>query len=104
MKTKQKFLVGRLEDLPKQMGYECLIANEKIAIFRLSDDRVKAIRNVCPHKNGPLAEGTVSGDFVFCPLHDYKISLQDGRVEEPDEGCVETYEVDILDGLVYVRV
>lgn len=33
MKTKQKFLVGRLEDLPKQMGYECLIANEKNCHF-----------------------------------------------------------------------
>ncbi len=104
MSTKQRFLVGNIQDLPKQMGYEFLAGDEKIAIFRLSNDKVKAIRNVCPHKNGPLAEGTVSGDFVFCPLHDYKISLEDGLVQEPDEGCVATYEVDVLDDLVYVLV
>ena len=35
-----------------------------------------AIGNICPHKEGPLSEGTVSGDYVYCPLHDQKIALK----------------------------
>ena len=28
---------------------------------------------MCPHKEGPLSEGTVSGEYVYCPLHDQKL-------------------------------
>ena len=38
-------------------------------------------------KQGPLSEGTVSGEYVYCPLHDQKIDLASGEVQEPDEGC-----------------
>jgi len=101
---KQKVFVAGMNELPIRIGCEVVIDGEKIAVFRLSDDRVKAIGGVCPHKQGPLAEGIVSGDYVFCPLHDYKISLIDGKVQEPDDGCVATYEVMIEDGNVYILV
>lgn len=103
-KVKQKVLVAKFEELLPRIGREILVDGTKIAVFRLSDDRVKAIGGVCPHKQGPLAEGTVSGEYVFCPLHDYKVSLIDGKVQEPDEGCVDTYETKIEDGNVYVLV
>jgi len=99
---KQKVFVAELNGLPLRIGREVIIDGKKIAVFRLSDDRVRAIGGVCPHKQGPLAEGIVSGDYVFCPLHDYKVSLIDGKVQEPDDGCVETYEVMIEEGNVYI--
>ncbi|MHC5251761.1 nitrite reductase small subunit NirD [Listeria kieliensis] len=102
--TKQKKFVANFDDLPEKMGYECLIDGEKLAVFRLNNQEVRVISNVCPHKQGPLAEGTVSGEFVFCPLHDYKISLIDGQVQDPDEGCVKTYEAQIENKKVYVWV
>lgn len=101
---KQKVLVAPLQELPPRIGRELIVDGMKIAVFRLSDDRVKAIGGVCPHKQGPLAEGIVAGDFVQCPLHDYKISLRDGKVQEPDEGCVAVYETVIEAGDVYVLV
>lgn len=52
--------------------------------------------------NTPLSEGTVSGEYVFCPLHDQKIDLNTGIVQEPDEGCVDVYEVEVTDGNVYI--
>ena len=45
---------------------------------------------------------TVSGEYVFCPLHDQKIDLNTGIVQEPDEGCVDVYEVEVTDGNVYI--
>ncbi|MGX7151153.1 nitrite reductase small subunit NirD [Enterococcus ureasiticus] len=100
----EKIFVGQLEELAPRMGKEVIIGKQKIAVFRLSDNRVKAIENVCPHKQGPLAEGTVSGEYVFCPLHDYKINLNDGQVHEPDEGCVRAYETIVEEDRVYVMV
>ena len=100
----EKVRVASLSELVPRIGREVIIGKQKIAVFRLSDDQVRAVENVCPHKQGPLAEGTVSGSFVFCPLHDYKISLEDGIVQDPDEGCVRTFETLVENDDVYVMV
>ena len=71
------------------------LAGREIAIFNLgpsteldglgagAGDRFLAVDNQCPHKAGPLADGIVTGTSVVCPLHTWKISLDDGRVERP---------------------
>lgn len=100
--VKQKVFVANFDDLQPRIGREVVVDGQKIAVFRLQDDRVKAIGGVCPHKEGPLAEGIVSGEYVFCPLHDFKVSLMDGQVQEPDDGCVATYETAVEDGKVYL--
>ena len=64
-----------------QIGKEVQMKGMSIALFRLSNGDIRAVENRCPHKNGPLAEGIVSGEFVFCPLHDWKISLLTGEVQ-----------------------
>lgn len=100
----EKIFVAHLDELAPRMGKEVIVKAQKIALFRLSDNQVKAIENSCPHKQGPLAEGTVSGEYVFCPLHDYKISLNSGQVQEPDEGCVKAYDTIVEDEQVYILV
>ncbi|MEC2817802.1 nitrite reductase, partial [Bacillus cereus] len=44
----------------------------------------------------------VSGEFVFCPLHNWKISLLTGEVQKHDDGCIQTYEVEVIDGDIYI--
>lgn len=78
--------------------------NKEIGIFRTEDDRVFALNNLCPHKGGPLSQGIVYGDKVACPLHSWKISLIDGKAEEPDEGQTACYQVKVEDGIVYLDV
>lgn len=102
--VKQKILVAPAADLQQRIGREIVVDGNKIAVFRLSDDRIKAIGGVCPHTQGPLAEGIVSGEYVYCPLHEFKVSLIDGKVQEPDDGCVATYETLVEEGNVYVIV
>jgi len=94
--------IASINDLKKGTGKTVRFKGKEIAIFRLEDDRVKAIENRCPHKGGVLAEGIVSGEYVFCPLHDYKIDLSKGRVQAPDRGCVKTYEVRVQDEQIYL--
>jgi len=102
--TKEWTQIMKLSDLPKQIGKEVHVNGKSIALFHLSNGEVKAIANSCPHNNGPLAEGIVSGEYVFCPLHDWKISLTTGEVQKPDNGCVEVYETEIKDDHIYLMV
>jgi len=100
--TMNMIKVIKLEDLAIQIGKEVHVKEKSIAIFRLSNGDVHAVSNRCPHKNGPLAEGIVSGEFVFCPLYDWKISLVTGEVQKPDDGRIEVYPTEIRDGYVYL--
>lgn len=102
--NKQKLKIMKLDDLPTQIGKEVHVNGESIALFHLSNGEVQAIGGRCPHAGGPLAEGIVSGEFVFCPLHNRKISLVTGEVQKPDDGCVTTYGTEVIDGYVHITV
>lgn len=102
MRAIEKVRVAALEDLTPLIGTKVLVRDKEIGLFLTEDGRIFAVNNVCPHKQGPLSEGTVSEHSVFCPLHDQQIVLETGLVQEPDTGCVETYEVEIIDGDVYL--
>ncbi|MGI8315594.1 nitrite reductase small subunit NirD [Halobacillus mangrovi] len=94
--------VAKVEDLPEKIGKTTVVGDLELAIFKLDNGKVHVIENRCPHKGGVLAEGLVSGEHVFCPMHDWKISVKDGKVQEPDVGCVQTFEVAIKNEEVYV--
>ena len=76
----------------------------EIGVFRTEDNRIFAINNACPHKGGPLSQGIVYGDKVACPLHSWKISLVDGKAEEPDIGQTACYNTKIEGGFVYLEL
>jgi nitrite reductase (NADH) small subunit len=101
---KNKVIVANLSDLQVGIGKRVKVAGEEIALFKLKSGKVSAIENSCPHKAGPLSEGIVSGDHVFCPLHDWKICMTDGQVQAPDVGCVKKYEVEVVEDNVYILV
>jgi len=87
--------VCKVGEIPQFGGRTVRTGSTEIAIFRLSDDRIRAVENRCPHKQGPLAEGIVSGDIIICPLHARKINLESGKVLPPDSGCVKTYAIKV---------
>ncbi len=92
------------DDVPVMGGRLVRIGTTQIALFRLSDGTVRAVDNRCPHKQGPLAEGIVSGDSVICPLHARRIDLKSGEVLPPDHGCVTVYPTRVEQGRVWIRL
>ncbi len=85
--------IGRLSDIPKQ-GSRCVVAGElTIAVFRTKDDKVFALEDKCPHKNGPLSQGIVHDGCVTCPLHNWIISLETGKAQGADEGATKSFPV-----------
>jgi nitrite reductase (NADH) small subunit len=96
--------IGPLANIPVRGSRRlCFGAGGKpIAVFRTGEDKVFALVDECPHKQGPLSEGIVSGNSVACPLHNWVIGLDTGLAAEPDEGRTETIPVKLVDGEVYV--
>ncbi len=91
-----------LEDIPQLGARVVRIDNEDIAVFRTSKDEVFALRDRCPHKEGPLSQGIVHGSRVTCPLHNLVIDLTNGKAVAPDEGCAAIYQVKIEAGCVSI--
>jgi nitrite reductase (NADH) small subunit len=52
------------------------------------------VENKCSHKEGLLSEGIISEEHLFC--------LEDGKVQEPDFGCVKTYGTLVEEGEVFL--
>ncbi|MGX7352215.1 nitrite reductase (NAD(P)H) small subunit [Enterococcus canis] len=88
--------------MPK-VGRSVVVNGQKIAVFQMSNGEIAALEDYCPLTNGPILEGTVSGHYVYEPMRDYKISLLDGQIQEPDEGQVKVYPVSIQDGVVIIE-
>ncbi|MBB6446587.1 nitrite reductase small subunit NirD [Bacillus benzoevorans] len=98
----QRVKVAKVSEMPKNIGKTIKIGAIEIALFHLACGEFRAIENRCPHKSGVLAEGIVCGDHVFCPMHDWKISVVDGLVQKPDNGCVKTFRVEVEGDDVYI--
>lgn len=95
--------VANYSNLRTRAGYAIKIDETEIALFKLSNGKVYAIENRSPHpKGGVLSEGLVSGDYVYCPVYDWKISLMDGKVQAPDVGQVRTFEVEIKEDIIFI--
>ena len=71
--------IAKLEDIPRLGARVLKTDTMNIALFRTAQDEVFAIRDECPHQEGPLSQGIVHGTSVTCPLHNWKIDLASGR-------------------------
>ena len=67
-------------------------AEEKKAANKMNPNKLRAVDAVCPHSDGPLADGQFDAKKVICPLHNYFFSLADGTCLNGDY-AVRTYPV-----------
>ncbi|MGG6309755.1 nitrite reductase small subunit NirD [Paenibacillus macerans] len=103
MSSEHFYPVGALADFLPQIGRVIELDGRQVAVFRTSDGRVFAALNRNPHpKGGPLAEGIVSGHYLYDPLYDWKIDLTTGLVQAPDTGQVSMFPVKVEDGQVWI--
>jgi nitrite reductase (NADH) small subunit len=91
-----------IDDIPPLGSRTVTTAGDDIAVFRLSDDRVLALYDRCPHQAGRLSQGIVHGESVTCPLHGWVIGLPDGQARSPDEGCARGVAVRVDGRAVYL--
>lgn len=102
----EKVYIAEMADLPLKMGIQVKNGTQPMAIFKMSETKVYAIGNTCPHRGGSLSEGMVTGEEVICPLHSLHIQLATGQPisDEVDYEKVPTYETIVESGKLYVMV
>lgn len=99
-----RVLATKKSKLIPRVGRSVVLEKQKIAIFQISDGRIFAIEDYCPLTNAPVLEGIVSGEYLYEPMREYKISLVDGAIQEPDEGQLKVYPVEVINDDIFVEV
>jgi nitrite reductase (NADH) small subunit len=96
--------IAPLHEIPQLGARVVKTDTQDIALFRTKNDQIFAVKDQCPHRQGPLSQGIVHENSVTCPLHNWKIDLTTGEAQGPDEGCVATYSTKVEEGMVYLAL
>lgn len=93
-----------IDDLAPGETQVVYLEGKMVGLFNINGE-LFAMNNRCSHARGPLTEGEINTEecSVVCPWHYGKFDIRtglavDGIVRKP----VETYQVEIRDGVVYV--
>lgn len=70
--------LGPVSQIPLGEGRAFGVDGEQVAVFRLRDGTLRALSAVCPHRGGPIADGTIDRQVVMCPLHQHAFDLETG--------------------------
>lgn len=76
-------------------------AGTPVCLARLHGE-LHALNNICPHRQGPLAEGWIEGNAVLCPWHSWAFDLRTGIAEPPEHAAVPVYPVRVEDGHILI--
>ena len=77
--ARTEYCLGPVSQIPVGEGREFAVEDKLIAVFHLRGGRVLASQALCPHREGPLADGLLGGTTIVCPLHGWKFDLTTGE-------------------------
>jgi nitrite reductase/ring-hydroxylating ferredoxin subunit len=95
-----KVKVGTVGAVPHT---RCIAIEGGGAVVARVGGRIVAFENRCLHQDSPLAGGIVKEGVLTCPLHFWRYRLPEGR-HVGGEGDLESYPVEVIDGVVWVEV
>jgi len=84
--------IGQIKDGRSKV----IFFNQKeVAIFNF-DGNFYALENLCPHRKGPLSEGTIADGAIVCPWHGARFDLKTGTgLPGPHRCDVKSYAVEV---------
>ncbi|MBK7872915.1 MAG: ferric reductase-like transmembrane domain-containing protein [Saprospiraceae bacterium] len=94
--------VCTVDDIPENRAKIVFLEGENIAIFKY-DGKISAVSNICRHQHGPLGEGKIVDGCITCPWHGYQYLPQNGQSPPPFTEKLETYDVKVVDGMIWVN-
>ena len=72
-----------------------------VAVFRVQG-ALYAIDSACVHEDGPLGEGSIAGEVVTCPYHDWRFDVRTGACLTEPTRSVACYAVKESGGFIWV--
>ena len=93
--------VAAVADVKPGVGFAVIAGRRELALF-LIEGQYYCIENSCPHMQGPLSEGEVEGEIVYCPWHYWPINIRTGELTFDAGVCAASFpcRVDGQDVLV----
>lgn len=95
--------VAKIEDIPHGDGLVVKVHGREIGLFTVAGE-VHAIDNICPHRQGPLAEGILEDGVISCPWHAWTFDIRTGKCTFNESVAVEKFPVRVVEGAVEVLV
>lgn len=75
-----------------------------VAVFNAGGGRFYACGALCPHEDGPLADGWLEGDVVVCPWHGFDYEVATGACRVDPDLTVPVYRVRVSGNMVEVDI
>jgi nitrite reductase/ring-hydroxylating ferredoxin subunit len=93
------------DEVPEDSAVVVEVDGKEVAIVRTGGD-FYALQNDCTHAGNPIGEGDiVSEGIIECPGHAATFKVATGDVVSgPADEPLETYEVQVVDGMVKVAL
>jgi nitrite reductase (NADH) small subunit len=95
--------VARVEDLPPGTVRSVQVGEEEIALAHWNGG-FYAVQHHCLHLEGPLGEGRLEGCVLTCPWHGGQYDVRTGQNEFDLAIQLRTYDVQVEDGEVRIRI
>jgi nitrite reductase/ring-hydroxylating ferredoxin subunit len=95
--------VAHVDELPPGSLRKVQVGDEEIALAHC-DGGVYAVQNACIHLKGPLGEGELDGCVLTCPWHGWQYDVRTGQNEFDLAIQLRTYDVQVEDGEVRIRI
>jgi nitrite reductase (NADH) small subunit len=73
---------------------EQAVGDVQICLARIGGE-LKALDNLCPHRQGPLGQGWIEGGAVVCPWHSWAFDLSTGVADYPAGEKVRAYPIQV---------
>ena len=102
------YIVAQVTDLAPGQRKIVRIERREIGVFNISGE-FYALRNLCPHRSGPLCKGRVrplvittgvyqreyerEGEILKCPWHQWEFDIKTGQALYDENLRVKTYRV-----------
>ncbi len=99
----QEVLVGPESEIPEGQRKIIQVGEVSIGVFHHKGGWY-ALKNSCLHRGGPVCTGVLEGDVLTCPWHGYQYFVTSGKLIVDPTAKLETYNVDIRSGQVYIAV
>ena len=93
--------VTSLEELERTQPRVVSAGGRTIVLF-VSDGRVHALDNCCPHMGFPLSRGTIRDGILTCHWHHARFDLAGGCTFDPFADDVAAFRTEVRDGEVWL--
>jgi nitrite reductase/ring-hydroxylating ferredoxin subunit len=92
------------EDTLKEDDLWAVSVKGKDILLVKKNARIYALLNKCPHLECTLHYGTLEGFILKCPCHDWRFDIRSGEFIDAKDIKIESFEVRIKDGEIYLKV